>query len=84
MGANAFAALQRDVATLWINASAHFITPDLIRNCPKAAFPLRDVLFPAASEGRLTGEMHLGYWSDVGTPERLAAAQADYESGLCR
>ena len=60
------------------------ITPDLVRNCPKAAFPLRDVLFPAASEGRLTGEIHLGYWSDVGTPERLAAAQADYEFGLCR
>jgi len=60
------------------------ITPGLVRNCPKTVFPLRDVLFRAASEGILTGEMHLGYWSDVGTPERLAAARADYHSGLCR
>lgn len=60
------------------------ISPSLVRRCSKASYPLREVLFPAANEGALTGEMHLGYWSDIGTPQRLSDARADYESGLCR
>ena len=45
---------------------------------------MREVLFPAAEQGRLTGCVHDGYWSDVGTPERLQATRADFQAGLCR
>jgi N-acetyl-alpha-D-muramate 1-phosphate uridylyltransferase len=30
----------------------------------------------AAGRGKVTGELYEGYWSDVGTPERLAALEA--------
>lgn len=36
-----------------------------------AAFPLRDVLLPAMAEQHVSGEHYLGYWLDVGTPQRL-------------
>ena len=36
-------------------------------------FPLREVLRSAIVEGRVTGELYRGLWSDVGTVERLQA-----------
>jgi len=45
---------------------------------------MREVLFPAAEQGLLTGCVHDGYWSDVGTPDRLQRTQVDFEAGLCR
>ncbi|MCB1615014.1 MAG: nucleotidyltransferase family protein [Pseudomonadales bacterium] len=39
----------------------------------KKRFPLRDVLFPAITAELVTAEMYRGVWSDIGTPERLAA-----------
>ena len=50
----------------------------------KVRFAMREVLFPAAEQGLLTGCVHDGYWSDVGTPDRLQDTQADFEAGLCR
>lgn len=41
----------------------------------KRALPLRPVLSNAMHAHRITGVRHTGYWLDVGTPERLAAAQ---------
>ena len=35
--------------------------------------PLAPVLRAAMADGRITGELHTGRWTDVGTPERLAA-----------
>lgn len=35
-------------------------------------FPLAPLLFAATRRGALTGQMHTGAWSDVGTPQRLA------------
>jgi MurNAc alpha-1-phosphate uridylyltransferase len=60
------------------------IAPALIQSSTKACFAMREVLFPAAEQGRLTGCVHDGYWSDVGTPDRLQNTQADFEAGLCR
>ncbi len=37
------------------------------------AFPLRDVFAPAFRSGRISGELYLGEWCDVGTVERLDA-----------
>lgn len=60
------------------------IAPALVLSPTKVRFAMREVLFPAAEEGLLTGCVHDGYWSDVGTPERLQRTQADFEAGLCR
>ena len=60
------------------------IAPALIQSSTKVCFAMREVLFPAAEQGRLTGCVHDGYWSDVGTPDRLQNTQADFEAGLCR
>lgn len=49
------------------------LTPELIANYPdkRQKFPLVEVLRRALGEGQLTGQVHRGHWSDVGTPERL-------------
>lgn len=39
-------------------------------------FPLLPLLNRAIAAGRLTGELHRGAWSDVGTAERLAQLEA--------
>jgi N-acetyl-alpha-D-muramate 1-phosphate uridylyltransferase len=39
-------------------------------------FPLAPLLYAAAGRGAATGERHRGRWTDVGTPERLAALDA--------
>lgn len=50
------------------------LSPELVRNYRPGGkcFPLRELLFPAVREGRVSGELFSGYWLDVGTPERLA------------
>ncbi len=50
----------------------------LIERGPPGAFPLRDLLFPAVAAGEIDALYHDGIWSDVGTPERLAALQQQY------
>ena len=38
--------------------------------------PLKPLLDQAIADGRLTGQVFEGFWSDVGTPQRLAALNA--------
>ena len=38
---------------------------------------LAPLLREAMAEGRVSGRLHAGYWTDVGTPERLAALDAE-------
>jgi len=45
--------------------------PELLSRSSRQVFPIRDVLRPAAAEGRLSGQLYKGAWSDVGTPSRL-------------
>jgi N-acetyl-alpha-D-muramate 1-phosphate uridylyltransferase len=40
-------------------------------------FPLAPLLRAAMLRGAVTGELHRGAWTDVGTPERLAALDAE-------
>lgn len=49
------------------------LRPQLFDGCRAGAFGLAPLLRKAAQDGRVTGELHRGLWSDVGTPERLAA-----------
>lgn len=41
---------------------------------PGARARLADLLRPAMREGRVSGELYRGRWQDIGTPQRLAAA----------
>jgi MurNAc alpha-1-phosphate uridylyltransferase len=49
------------------------LKPELISHYPdkRQKFPLVEVLRRAINNGQLTGEVHRGHWSDVGTPARL-------------
>lgn len=47
--------------------------PDLFAPCRPGRFPLLPLLQRAITLGRLRGELYTGLWTDVGTPERLAA-----------
>ena len=49
-----------------------FYHPDLFLGCSVGPFKLAPLLFNAAQQGRVTGEIHAGQWYDIGTPERLA------------
>lgn len=52
------------------------IHPMLLAGCAAGAFPLAPLLKRAMQAGRVSGERHEGSWSDIGTPERLAAVDA--------
>lgn len=43
---------------------------------------LADVLIAAMDNGRVGGELYRGRWQDIGTPERLAAADSAARSGM--
>jgi N-acetyl-alpha-D-muramate 1-phosphate uridylyltransferase len=47
--------------------------PAIIAGETRDTFKLAPYLYAAARERRVTGEHHRGAWTDVGTPERLAA-----------
>lgn len=49
------------------------LDPRLFEGCSPGRFPLAPLLRSAADRGAVTGECFTGCWSDVGTPERLAA-----------
>ena len=48
--------------------------PDADATPPR--FPVAPLLFAAAARGELSGQVHTGAWTDVGTPERLEALRA--------
>lgn len=50
--------------------------PDLLANQPVSSFKLAPLLRKAADKGLVSGEYFTGDWIDVGTPQRLADADA--------
>lgn len=58
-------------------AGISLISPALIANYAhaRAKFPLVEALRAAIVHEQLSGEVYRGVWSDVGTPERLAALE---------
>jgi MurNAc alpha-1-phosphate uridylyltransferase len=58
-------------------AGIAILHPALFAGCAPGRFPLAPLLRAAAARGQVSGELCSGAWSDVGTPERLAALQAD-------
>lgn len=51
--------------------------PRLFDACTPGAFPLAPLLRDAAERGGMGGRLHDAFWSDIGTPERLAAIRND-------
>ena len=48
-----------------------FIDQDAIMPGSLPTFALRQLLLPAMDHAQITGERHVGTWTDVGTPKRL-------------
>ena len=61
----------------------HVLEPAVFDYLPTTFSSINDVFYPRAiSEGRaIYGYVHEGYWSDVGTLERLEEARRDAEAG---
>ena len=59
-------------------AGVSLIHPRLIAGYPnqRTKFPLGEVIRHGISRGRISSEIYLGGWSDVGTPDRLAQLNA--------
>ncbi len=53
-----------------------FYRPRLFEAYAPGRFPLAPLLQAAIRDGRVSGEYYHGLWSDIGTVERLAEAQA--------
>lgn len=54
--------------------------PDLFTGCSAGAFKLAPLLYAQADQGRVMGELYLGQWHDIGTPERLQQLDAQLRS----
>lgn len=61
-------------------AGISVIHPQLLTNASPGRFPLAPLLRAAAERHAVTGEEYLGRWTDVGTPERLQALDAELQA----
>lgn len=55
--------------------------PEFFNDCSPGRFGLAPLLRAAAERKELAGDVYEGLWADVGTPERLAAAEARFQAG---
>lgn len=55
--------------------------PELFAGCEPGRFPLLPLLRRAIAASRLRGVIHRGRWYDIGTPQRLAALDAELRAG---
>jgi MurNAc alpha-1-phosphate uridylyltransferase len=62
-------------------AGISVIDPALVAGRGPGRFPLAPLLRAAADAGRVSGELHAGRWTDVGTPARLAELEASLAGG---
>ncbi len=63
-------------------AGISILDPGLFAGARPGRFPLAPLLRAAAARGEVSGEEHLGRWTDVGTPGRLEALDAELKSRL--
>ena len=52
------------------------LRPELFAGQRAEPFSLRDLFFAALARGQLSGQLWSGYWTDIGTPDQLAAVDA--------
>ncbi|HEY3196890.1 MAG TPA: NDP-sugar synthase [Nitrospirales bacterium] len=71
------------VPASYMFAGAHVLEPDVVKAIPPGPGSIIDVYIELLRQGQpLTAYRMSGYWSDIGTPERYAAAQQDVSKGL--
>ena len=58
--------------------------PEFFAGCSPGRFPMLPLMKRAISSRLLRGELHRGEWCDVGTPERLAALDAEIRARSAR
>ncbi len=65
-------------------AGVHILHPSLLADASSGiSFSIIDTYTRALADGfRLFGYVHAGFWSDIGTRERYAQAQADVSAGV--
>ena len=51
------------------------VQPELFVNAPVAPFSWNELFFKAVANGRVSGQLHLGEWLDVSTPEQYAGVR---------
>ncbi len=73
---------ERDVVP-FVYAGAAILAPALFAGAPAGAFGLADLWRRAAEAERLYGLRLEGVWMHVGTPEAVAAAEADRSTARC-
>ena len=56
------------------------LRPELFAESAPGAFPLGPLLRETVIRGQVSGEIYPGRWSDVGTPQRLAALEQELEA----
>ena len=61
-------------------AGISVLDPRLFADAVPGRFPLAPLLRAAAERGAVRGEEHRGRWTDVGTPERLQALDAELKA----
>jgi NDP-sugar pyrophosphorylase family protein len=66
-----------------VNGGVYVLEPEALRDS-EGARPLsieREIFPPLAAQGRLYGQVQTAYFADIGTPQSLAAFEADVLSG---
>ena len=77
------AAGRMDTTTPYMFAGVHVLEPAVLEAIPPGPGSIIDVYIELLRQGQpLTGYPMSGYWSDIGTPERYAAAEQDVSHGL--
>ena len=59
----------------WTFSGISVLNPALFAEARSGRFPLAPLLRAAMARGQVSGEAYRGIWIDVGTPERLRAAE---------
>jgi MurNAc alpha-1-phosphate uridylyltransferase len=52
------------------------LRPELFTDAASGAFSLRDLFFKAIEKGRISAQVHNGYWIDIGSAEQLQAVNS--------
>jgi len=77
------AAGRMDTTTAYMFAGAHILEPAVLEAIPPGPGSIIDVYIELLRQGQpLAAYPMSGYWSDIGTPERYAAAEQDVSHGL--
>lgn len=63
--------LQSEIGVPYTFSGISVLRGRLFDGCSEEAFGLAPLLRNAIAQERLRGSLHTGFWSDVGTPERL-------------